>query len=173
MANIIPEEMRKSMQSRLRARFVLAASIVALICAGFSFLALLPSYFVLTTDTSGAGSGAAISAAQNAQDRSAISNAAALLSEVTPLSSASSTASDAIAAALSLRPSGVRVDQITYTAGSPSSLMLVGSADTTGGISAYRAALAADPAFASVSVPVGALVGTEGGRFSVTLSGTF
>ena len=67
----------------------------------------------------------------------------------------------------------MRVDQITYTAGSPSSLMLVGSADTTGGISAYRAALAADAAFASVSVPVGALVGTEGGRFSVTLSGTF
>ncbi len=156
----------------MRARFILAGAIVALVAAALSFLLLLPSYFVLAAK-SPASSAVSITTGQEASDTAAIITTKALLSELAPIAAASTTATDAIAAALSLRPTGVSVDQITYVSGSPSSLMLVGTAATTLGISAYRDALVADPLFSSVSVPVGALVGTEGGRFSITLSGIF
>jgi hypothetical protein len=102
-----------------------------------------------------------------------MTNAKALLSELSPLVSASTTPTAVITEALSLRPPGITVDEISYTSGNPASLMLVGSAATNGAISAYKTALASDALFTSVSVPVGALVGTDGGRFSMTLSGDF
>jgi hypothetical protein len=40
-------------------------------------------------------------------------------------------------------------------------------------INAYREALAADPHFTGVAVPVGDLLGTAGGKFSITLTGAF
>ena len=152
------------MRTRSRARFILMGSAVAIVSAG------------LSANSSGTSATAiASSAAGRASDNAAIAHAKLLENELSPIVSPASTTTPtfAITAALSMRPQGVRVDQITYTAGSPASLMLVGSADTTSGISAYRTALSADPIFASVSVPVGALVGTEGGRFSITLSGKF
>jgi type II secretory pathway pseudopilin PulG len=157
-----------------RARFVLAASTVLLICAGIAALMLLPSYFVLTASEHRANSSAApLSSAQRASDTAAITHVKSLLKQLSPLVAASTTPTDAIEGALSLRPTGVRIDQVTYTSGAPATLMLVGSADTNGAISKYQTALAADPIFTSVSIPVGALVGTDGGRFSVRLSGAF
>ena len=174
MANIISEDTRRAMQSAARARFILAGAMVALICAGISFLVLLPSYFVLLANSKGiSATPSAVSPSERASDTAAITHTKALVGQLAPLVAASSSPTEAITAALGLRPSGVRVDQISYSSGTPASLMLVGSADTTSDISAYRAALSADPLFTSVSVPVGALVGTDGGRFSITISGTF
>lgn len=174
MANVIPNEMRRDMRNHSRARFVLAGSTVALISAALSFLMFLPSYFALIVNSRGVSPDfTPITTAVRVSDGEAIQHTNALLSELAPIAAASSTPTDTIASALALRPSGVRVDQIIYTQGAPSSLMLEGSADTNGEISAYRSALAADSEFTSVSVPVGALVGTDGGRFSITLLGTF
>ena len=162
------------MKGDARARFMLAGAAALLLCAGGSFLMLLPSYFILAKDASGMPpKGSSISPQQNASDRTVIASAKALLAQVSPIIAATTTPTDAIIAALSVRPSGVHVDQINYMAGSPSSLMLVGSAASTNAISAYRTALAGNALFTSVSIPVGALVGTDGGRFSITLSGNF
>ena len=48
-----------------------------------------------------------------------------------------------------------------------------GSAREREGINAYRAKLSEDPRFESISVPIGTLTGAEGGRFSITITGTF
>ena len=171
MANVIPEDIRRSLGRRSLSRFVLAGSIVALVCALAAFLALLPSYFVLTESLSGiAPTAVPVSATQASADRASVTHTNTLLSVLAPIVSATTTPTDVVAEALKLRPAGVHVDQITYTAGS---LMLVGSASTNVTISTYRSALAADPMFSSVSVPVGALAGTDGGRFSMTISGSF
>jgi len=169
MVNILPEDIRKRARDAARARYMIAGAIVALIAAGLALLLLLPSYFVLAGIPS-LGSSTSITAAQVASDTAAVIETKVLLAAVAPSVAASSTPTAAIVEALGLRPQGVTVDQISYTAGTPSSLMLVGTAATTGSIGDYRTALAADPLFASVSVPVGALVGTQGGRFSITLS---
>ena len=87
-----------------------------------------------------------------------------------PLVEATTTPSAALARALSLRPSGVIVDHISYT---PGSLVLAGLSKSREGVGIYRKALAADPTFSSVVVPIGDLAGAQGGRFSMTLSGRF
>jgi hypothetical protein len=174
MANVIPEHMRRIVQSRARARFVLVSAIVVLICAGLSFVALLPSYLTLATGAAGGSPASASKLSFDVKRNTALmTNATALLSVLAPVVAASSTATEAIAEALGERPPGVKVDQITYSAGKPSSLMLVGSAANNSDIGAYKTALAGDPLFSSVSIPVSALVGTDGGRFSITLSGAF
>ena len=159
------------MISTMRARFIIVGSLVFLICAGISAFSLAPSYFVLIANAPGSAPAIApVSAADHALDVAAISHTKALLTQIAPLAGTSTAATDAITTALSLRPAAVHIDQITYT---PGSLMLVGSADTNSAISAYQSALSANPTFTSVSIPVGALVGTDGGRFSVRLSGGF
>jgi hypothetical protein len=174
MANVIPEKMRRDVEHFERARFILTGSVVALVCAGVAFLLLIPSYLAIMLDTrSAAPAFTVVSPAQKASDAAAIAHTNVLLTVLAPTVAASSTPTDTIQEALSLRPSGVRIDQIIYSAGTPSTLMLTGSADTNSEINAYQTALSADRRFASVSIPVGALVGTDGGRFSITLSGTF
>lgn len=165
--------MLQTVRRRLRARFILALSIVALVSAGISFLVLVPSYLTLTSNASGISAAAVNLSSESASDTAALVEAKSLLTQLAPIVSASTTPAEAILSALALRPPGVKVDQITYIAGATASLMLVGSAANNGDISAYQLALSGDPLFSSVSVPVGALVGTDGGRFSITLSGKF
>jgi hypothetical protein len=166
--------MRRDVEHFERARFILTGAVVALVCAGVALLLLLPSYLAILFDMHNvAPAFTPVSPAQQTSDNNAIAHTNALLSVLAPIAAASSTPTDTILDALSLRPSGVRIDQITYNTGTPSTIMLSGSADTNSEINAYQTALSADPHFASVSIPVGALVGTDGGRFSITLSGTF
>ena len=174
MANVIPEEMRHNVERRERARLIITAAVVAIVCAGLAFVLLLPGYLATLVDARHAPPAfTAVTQEQQASDAAAIAHTNALLAVVAPIAQASSTPSDVILDALAARPSGVHIDQIIYRAGDPSSIMLSGSADTNNEINAYQTALSNDPHFASVSVPVGALVGTEGGHFSITLSGTF
>ena len=174
MTNVIPEDIRRDMQSNARARLIVAASMVAIIVAALSFLALLPSYLVLKVNASGAHPSVAVIAPVDiAHDKVLIAHTTTLLNTLSPLVGTTSMPARTIQSVVALRPVGVHIDQITYIAGSPSSLMLVGSAETNGKISLYRDALVATALFTSVSVPVGALVGTDGGRFSITLLGAF
>ena len=174
MANVIPDEMRRDIERYKRARYILAAAAAALVCAGVALALLLPSYLGILIDAHRTVPAfAAVTPAQQASDAAAIAHMNALLAVLAPIAQASSTPTDVIARVLALRPSGVHIDQIIYQSGTPSSLMLSGAADTNSEIKAYQTVLSADPHFTSVSVPVGALVGTEGGHFSITLSGTF
>ena len=166
--------MRRDIERYERARYIVAGALVALVCAGITFVLLVPSYLATLLDAQHAALGLTpITPAQQTSDSAAIAHANALIAVLAPIAQASSTPTDVITDALSLRPSGVRIDQIIYQAGTPSSLILSGSADTNSEINAYQRALSNDPRFASVTIPVGALVGTDGGRFSVTLLGTF
>jgi hypothetical protein len=94
----------------------------------------------------------------------------ALLSAVAPVVSATSSPTQAIETALSLRPKGVTVQRVRYI-GTSKSIQLAGMA-TRDLLTAYRDALEKDGTFTSVSVPVAALVGSSG-QFSITLGGNF
>jgi hypothetical protein len=171
MSNVLPQEVQRAVWSTYRARFIIAGSLVVIIAAALAALALLPSFLALRSVP--VPSVNAAPTAPNASDRDQINRTQSLLAELTPLVSATTSPVDIVSRALALRPSGVTVDHITYTSGHPSVIMLVGSAAAPSEIDAFRAALAAEPRFTSVSVPVNDLVGAGGGRFSITISGNF
>ena len=153
-----------------------AGSMVAIVVAAIAFGIFLPSYVLLATqlrENQQVATSTSISAAQQAQDNAQLKHVNGLLQLFGPALAASSSPADVIATVLAMRPAGVRVDQVIYTAGNPTSLIVNGSADTNIEISDYRSLLATYPTFTSVSVPVGALVGTDGGRFSLTIFGKF
>ena len=175
MANVIPSDINEELQGYAWARFIIVGAFVALACAAIAFLLLMPSYLAIVLSTQhvdDSDAGGALAGKGN--DTAVLSHASGLLKILSPIVLATSTPTQTIQAALAMRPQGVHVDQILYHAGGTrSSLMLSGSADSNSEINSYRNALAADPRFVSVSIPVGALVGTDGGRFSITLSGDF
>ena len=174
MANLIPEKIRREMRGHAQARFILSTAVVAFVVAAIASLLLLPSYVMFSVHgPMRAGIGVSLSQRDRTADQAAVTHTNAAITLLLPLINASSTSIDTIQQAVSVRPVGVRIDGILYTKGTPASLMIVGSADTPSLVSAYRTALAGNPIFDSVTVPVGALVGTDGGRFSITISGNF
>ena len=173
MANVIPPDVKKQLRSVARARFILATAIVALISAAVVSLMLLPSWFALAQHSSGASSGTIIPPSQQALDKTALNQTNTLLSQLAPITLASTTLSEAIISAVGARPTGISIDQVTYSAGKTATLVLYGSAKSTAQISAYRAALASSTIFTSATVPVNALIGAEDGRFTLTLTGNF
>lgn len=173
MANVIPPDLQKNMRANVRARFMLTSAFVALVCAALVLLMLLPSYAALVQGDSKTSGVAPISASQQALDKAALGQANALLAQLSPIAHATTTPSMAVSEALSLRPKGVSVNQVMYTAGTPATLVVIGTAGASSEISAYRNALASSTVFTSATVPVGALIGADGGSFSITLSGHF
>lgn len=173
MSNVLPPTAQQAVRSAYRARFIVAGSLVAIACALLAILALLPSFLVLVISGNASSAARSSASASATADSAAIAQAQALVAALSPIVSATTTPTDAIRAAIAARPAGVTVGHITYTSGAPGTLMLVGSGQTPSGISAYREALAADPHFTSVSVPVSDLVGAQGGQFSITASGNF
>lgn len=156
-----------------RARFIVAGSLMALIAAALCVLALLPSYLALRADGAGNSAPTTASKAATEADRAAIASLRAVLTSLSPLVAATTTPTAAIGKALSLRPATISIDHVTYTGGDSGTIMLVGSAATREAINGYRQALAADPYFKTVSIPVGDLAGAPGARFSLSLSGDF
>ena len=174
MANILPSETRRDIRRATLARLALALSMLMIICALLTYVIFLPSYIGLVSAPHAASpSATSITKEQQTLDTAVVRHVNSLLTAIGPGIMASSTPVDIIESALAARPAGVHVVQIMYSNGTPSSLVLSGTSDTDTGINDYRAALAANPQFASVTVPVGALVGTDNGRFSITITGTF
>ena len=174
MANLIPVQMQYQTRREIRARFMIAGSLVAIAAAAIAAAILLPSYVSLV-DGAGAGidSGAGLSDEVVRDDAAAMKHTDALLHAVSPILSASSSATSIITSVVSMRPKGIHIDQIIYAPGAQGSILLSGNADSDTAVSDYRAALMSDSRFTSVSVPVGALVGTDSGRFSMTILGSF
>ncbi len=172
MSNLLPNEAKKHVWRMYRVRFVIAGSLVALLAAGLCALSLLPSYLALhAAKTVNPPPGAPVSGASEA-DRAAISSIQTMIKALSPLV-ATTTPTEAIVRALSLRPSGISIDHITYSAGNPATIILMGSAATREAINGYRQTLSGDPRWKTVSVPIGYLTVEPGARFSITLSGTF
>ena len=155
-----------------RTRFAIAGSFVALSAAALCALALLPSYLALHAGDATNSASSTPQSVANEADRAAIQSIQTMLKTLAPLT-ATSTPTSAIIQALSLRPSGITVDHITYSGGNSGMIMLVGSTATREAINAYKQALSADSRWKTVSVPIGDLTGDPGARFSITLSGAF
>jgi len=173
MSNILPNEAKQAVWSMYRVRFIIAGSYVALFVAGLCALALLPSYLALHTADVGSAASTTSSKVTSDTDRAAIASIRTMLTSLVPLVAATTSPTAAIAQALSLRPSTILVDHITYAGGNPGTIMITGSAATREAINGYRQALSADTHFTTVSIPIGDLTGAPGARFSLTLSGAF
>ncbi len=173
MSNILPKEAKKAVRSTYRARFIVAGSFTALFVAGLCALALLPSYLALHAgDVAGIPMSTSTKAVSDA-DRSAIASIRTMLASLSPILVATTTPTVAMTKVLSLRPSTITIDHLTYSEGDPGTIVVTGSAATREAINGYRQALSSDPLFKSVSVPIGDLTGEPGARFSLTLSGAF
>ena len=172
MSNILPREAKKAVWSMYRIRFAVVGSFVALSAAGLCALSLLPSYLALHAGGATNSASSTPQSVANGADRAAIQSIQTMLKVLAPLT-ATSTPTSVITQALSLRPSGVVVDHVTYSGGVSGTVMLVGSTATREAINAYKQALSADPRWKTVSVPIGDLTGEPGARFSITLSGAF
>jgi len=172
MANLLSKESQKNLRRAQRARLVLAAACAALAAALIGFAALLPAFIFLRA--SRAGSAAQPPAlALASEDRAALQEIRGMVSALKPITGASTTPSQAILRALSLKPASVAVDRIAYSAGAYGTIIVSGASQAPSALDAYRSALAADPRFSGVSVPVSALIGAAGGRFTMTLTGDF
>lgn len=134
-------------------------------------LSMLPSYLALHAVASPGNSSPGSTSGDS--DRTEIARAQSLLQVLGPLIAATTSPTKAISLALGRKGGGVRIDHITFTSGEPDTITISGFAETPVKIDTYRKALAAEAFFKNVSVPVGDLVGAQGGRFSMTLQGNF
>ncbi|MEK7133806.1 MAG: hypothetical protein AAB804_01920 [Patescibacteria group bacterium] len=174
MSNVLPRDMQKTVWRMYRARFIVAGSLIALGTALIAGLALLPIYVALHAgEVSTSASSREVKNSEVQAVRTEILRAQSLLSTLAPFAPATTTPSEAIGAALSLRPKGILVDRISYTPDIRGEIVIVGLAPTRDAINVYRQTLQADRHFKTVSVPIGDLAGTQDGRFSVTLLGDF
>jgi hypothetical protein len=92
-----------------------------------------------------------------------------LIAIAKPLAIATTSPSELLTRALAARPADVVVTNISYRSGERS-IVLAGVSPRRSAMDAYRSALENSEAFTSVSVPVSALLGTQDGRFTVTLT---
>ena len=172
MSNVLPHDAQKAVRKMYISRFILAGSLVAIVCAVLGMFSLLPVYLVLhsTNQVVVPEPSSAVNTADTQHDRAEIARIQSLLTTFSSLAVATTTLSEAVATALSLRPTGVVVDHVQYVSGE---ITIVGSAGTRERINAYRQALQSNPHFKAVSVPLGDLTRAQGGRFTATLAGKF
>ena len=174
MSNLLPREAQRAVWGMYRTRFVIASSLLGLAVAALSLLTLLPSYLALHNANGATNVSSTSDKDADAKDKAAVRRVQSLLGVLSPLVAASTTPTAAIARALSLRPSTIAIDHISYTTERDGgSIMLVGTAATREAINGYRQALTSEPLFVAVSIPVGDLTSAPGGRFSLNLFGDF
>lgn len=166
MSNLLPVESQKKMWAMYRARFVTVTALVMLALAIVGLIALIPGYLAIVLSPT---QEEIAQIQREGSDPVAIIRAQALVSNIAPILASTSSPTDVLLSVLEKKPSGLAVDRIAY-AGGQITLAGIGSRET---VTAYRALLALDPRFTSVAVPVAALVGSEGNRFSMTISGSF
>lgn len=179
MANLLPKETLEFVWKGYRSRLILVGALVFLATAILAGLALLPAYVALRIELNSQEKQIAAAAIQSDTDsqtraeRNDILRAKALLVRIAPVVFATSSPTEVIGAALLLRPKGVVLERISFVSGGNGSITITGDSSGREGINEYREALSKDGRFKSVSVPVGALVGGDGGRFTITLTGAF
>lgn len=171
MSNLLPDSYQKKLLQQLRGRFIFVASVLLIAAALISAIALLPGFIVLYITIPEKPAPSA-SAQQNQLELADMSTTQILVQHYYPIVNATST-TQVLLAALDVRIKSIHVDHIEYVAGAPAIFILSGIADNRAAINAYREALIKSNNFKSVTVPVGDLIGSQGGRFKITLTGEF
>lgn len=166
MANVLPSA-RTTLARRARARFVIVLGLTISASALVAILALLPAFISISIARAGL---ATESATEAPEEQAEAARTLALIQTLNAFAGTTSP-STALEASLALRPQRVSVTSVRYASGAPASLILSGVSAEREGVNGYRDALVSDGRFGKVSVPVAALVGTQEGRFSITLSG--
>lgn len=166
--NLLPAVPQQAIRKEIRARFLLAFSLVFLGAAMIAALALAPAevslvFFSPPSAQSPQGN------ANPTEDSAAITQTKALLAAVQPFESTSSL--EEISQALSSAGAGISINDISYTESSES-LTIGGTAQTPDEVNALRQSLQQDSAFSNVSVPVSALLGSQNGDFTITMNVT-
>ena len=172
MVNILPPQALRGIRRFYWSRLLVVGSLAAILCGIIASFAFMPAYAIVHF---GNGSGDELAQAEasptSSTERQDIADAQILLKELRDTASSTPSSVAFIEAALSARPAGIRVDTIHLTDEANATLVVGGIASSREAINAYRTALSGDPHFASVTVPIGILAGTEDGRFTITLTG--
>lgn len=169
MANILTPQAQKRVWSMYRGRLVLVTALMLLALALLALLALAPSYVALTLAAPPVQNTDIKHQSGTDKDAAVVARAQALVREVGGIIAATSSPSTWISDVVQAKPQGVRITSITYG----SSQITIAGSGSRESVQAYREALLKTGAYTSVSVPVSALVGNEGGKFSIVIAGGF
>ncbi len=178
MINLIDRETRRAL--RLSYYIRLAAAAVTLLGVVFLIgaVSLLPTYiFSLSKNREATLAKENLDAILAAEEKEAPSSEIAALKEkLGVLSGSQSTGKlfSAVEAALGVRPSGVRVNDISYTKRDQGGeLVVVGIASTRDALLSYHKELKKEALFSSVILPVSDLAKDSDVDFILTLTGLF
>lgn len=169
MANVLPPEEKKRLVREVRSRVLLTFALVLLVGALVAIACIIPALISVQFAISDIPDDAELSQVAR-DDQAKHARALALVTALNPIVLATTTPSRSLAAALAVKPAGVSVTSITYSRGE---IRLSGVSRNRQAVNDFREALEADRRFTSVSVPVAALIGSQDGRFTITLSGLF
>ncbi|OGG58574.1 hypothetical protein A2765_02515 [Candidatus Kaiserbacteria bacterium RIFCSPHIGHO2_01_FULL_56_24] len=172
MSNVLPQSEKKAARRRMFAHFLLIGSIAFGAGACVAILSIVPAFLSVKIAR------AALDASQRdhaqgsvSEDQSAAVRAQGLITALQPIANASSSPTEALSLALAQKPAGLSITAITYTGGAKGTLALTGTADRREAVSAFRDGLEKTGRFSKVEVPVAAILGTQEGKFTITLSG--
>jgi hypothetical protein len=170
MTNVLPLDAQKDLWRIHRSRFIAAGALVCLSLAIAAAAGLVPSFAALESQ---APSPATVASAKTAaEDLKLLKKAQLEMSAAAPFLEKNSHPVEVLQKVIALRPKGVSIDGLKFSAGMPGQIVVEGAASREQ-LSAFKTALLSDTTFATVSVPVGALVGNDGSRYSITLTGSF
>lgn len=172
MSNLLPIPAQREVTRLHRARLAFVTSVLLASTAVVAGIILLPSHLIIEKRQASLEASMALlkAPAANRTDRDLLDRVQVRANVLEPLLASTSTPSETITAALSLRPAGVLIDHISYITGKNTSVLLSGEAKAIDQVSVYQRALAGSGQFVGVSVPVGALAGVDDGRFRVTIT---
>ena len=143
---------------------------MCIVAALVSLIALLPAFISVRIAGAALQKSDSEVAPQVREDQKKQGRAIALVNALLPIATATTSPSQAAITAISLKPAGMRINSLSYKKGT---VVVIGIADKREAISAYRDALEKSGQYTSVAVPIAALVGSQEGRFTITLTGAF
>ena len=173
MANVLPQPEKILVQSRTRSRYLFVTSIGIATSALVAILAILPAFMSVRIARASLESSVREAQGTVKEEQTAALRTQNLIASLSPLLQATSSPTDALSLALAQKPAGISITTITYTGGAKGTLVLSGTSNNRDSVNAFRDALEKTQRFSNIAIPVAALVGTQEGRFTVTLSGVF
>ncbi len=175
MSNVLPTTAKKKILHDTQMRVVAVGSIAAAAAALVAILALTPVFLtssipLLTGEVPASSDETMVLFEENRKESSRIR---AVLAVLVSFTEEKPSVQKIIERVYALRPKGVVIERMQYQSGKPGHITIIGLSDAREPVNDFRAALVEEGVFASVSVPVAALVGALDGRFTMTLSGDF
>ena len=172
MTNLLPPEELQNVRNFYRARFLTVGSFVATACALIALIALVPSFLIVWIDSSSQRVVPVVSANREL-DQTEYRKTQDRIKQLALVVHATSSSMQIVMRAVNARPKGISIDRISYSTGKGGAplVILAGVSARREAINAYYDTLKSDGTFKNVVIPVEDLVGTNGSRFTVTLTG--